>query len=139
MAISRQALGKYPKQAPARRLCGMATLLVYLSINAAWPFPIVAMCGTVGAAVEPMACSCPMCTVDGQGVHHCDCCNHNDRCECGISADPDDQGVAVFLETGILVAPRTFLPLLASSPNVSLHIQLPSNPALKVPTPPPEA
>ncbi len=138
MAISEQPLEKTRKQASARRLCRMATMLVYLSINVAWPFPIGVMCRTLGTDAEPLACSCPMCTVDGQGIHHCSCCNHNDRCECGISADPDDQGVAVFLETGILVTLQEFLPLPASSPNVSLHVQLLSNPALKVPTPPPE-
>ncbi len=139
MGICGQAAGYKPKQAVLMRFISVATLLVYLSVYVGWPFTVAIACLRSPVGGASMACTCPMCTIDAKGVHHCSCCDHNDRCECGISSDSDDQSMATFLETGIPVPSHSLPPTLASDPVILQPVQQSAHLEFNVPTPPPEA
>ncbi len=134
-----QAAGYKPKQGVLTRFISLAMLLIYFSVYAGWPLTVALVCRGPSVAAASMTCTCPMCTVDAKGVHHCSCCDHNDRCECSISSDSDDPSITTFLETGIPRSSRSLLPTLASDTAILRPVQLSADLELNVPTPPPKA
>lgn len=139
MAVTSKTCRQNLHPATATRLLGLTTMMVYLSAYAAWPYAIAVVCGASPNAAASIGCSCPMCATDDKGVHHCSCCTGKKRCECGISSGSDNHGVAVSLEVGIPVMPRSFLPPPASGCSFTAPVSAPEDLDLNVPTPPPRA
>jgi hypothetical protein len=139
MASGRKGIHRKPDYSNVHRLTVFMTVLAYLASSVAWPLTMPLACVMPYAGAGAKACSCPMCTTDAGGVHHCDCCDHGEECECGLSARTDETGPAVFPEPAIAPMSQSLTPLLASRPILTVPAPLFADFGSNVPTPPPRA